>query len=283
VGFVVETIVKFLSAFLILAAGCVFGANPSFQSFSPTYFTTNNYVIQINPDVVLPPTAFLPNLDFEIFEYEHFGCGRNAGGQIGRHGWIQSNSGGAGIFFNTHANHWGTVELWTTSLVASTQTMLQSEAINRPVIPPVNAVVGWTNRVIWRLNGTNSCRAWVVITGGVGGFGLGAGTGLHNIGIFINTTNSDQILGYCNTTSLALNTSTNLGTLQSGQWYTNEWWSHISGVVCFTLNDGAVACISNNITSLPCQQAAAVAKTVGSTDTNILEIDEWFLVKAREL
>lgn len=219
--------------------------------------------------------------DYEFVVYEPFSGGSGNGGQIGKHGWTPSTSGGGGVNFSNAPNHWGTVNLETTALAGSIQSIFISASLNpnHATLPALNATSGWTNRIIWRLNGTNSCRAWIALHGGVGE-GTAAGSGLHNIGIFVNTTNTDQVMGYCNTTSLALNTSVNLGTLVSGQWNTNEWWCASAGTISFSMNGGAESTIASNVPTVPLQHVAAIMKVVNS-DVNVLEIDEWRTVKAR--
>lgn len=275
--FVVEAPMKFLTAAIgLVLAISVFGANPSFQSFAPADFTTNGYTIRIRPDVLTPPTTHLPNLVFDVYMDEHFGCGKNAGGQIGKYGWTQASGGGGGIELGTEPNHWGIARVRTTSLIGSAQTFFNADAMNtRPTIPPLSASTGWTNRIVWRLVGTNSCRIWIALTDATQ-FSLGAGARQQTFGVYMDTTNSNQIMGHTTTTATAgTTTQTNLGVLEDSRWYTNEFFSHISGVICFTLNNGALACVSNNITTEALIPAAAAVKTVDLTATNILEIDQW--------
>ncbi len=275
---------KFLFAFVLLFA--VFSAlapNPSYTRFSQSDFTTNGGVIRIRPEVLTPPTAALPNLGFDLFMDEHFGVGKNASANIGKYGWTQATSGGGGLELGTEENHWGTLRLRTTSLIGSDQEAFCGRALfNRPTIPPLNATTGWTNRVIWRMVGTNSCRFYMALSGATS-LSLGAGSRQQLITIFADTTNSAQILGMVTTTATGgTTTSTNLGVLQDNTWYTNEFWSHISGVICFNLNGGAGGCVSNNIATAALIPHTGVVKTVNSTATNIIEIDEWFLVKVRQ-
>ena len=274
---VVEETVKFLAVFIALVATSVFGANPSFRSFSPSDFTTNGYVIRLKPS-----TSFLPNLSFDVFMDEHFGCGRNSSAQIGKYGWTQVASTGGGAHYATYANHWGVMGIATVTNLGSSQGLFNAEAIStRPNIAPINASTGWTNRIVWRLVGTNALRMWIAMTDATS-FGLGAGARQDTLGIFMDTTNSPNIRGYTTTTATAgTTTETNLAVIVSGQWYTNEFFSFISGVICFTHNGGSLACVSNNITTAALIPAFAVTKTVGSTETNLLEIDDWFIYRQR--
>lgn len=290
-GPVVETPMKLKILFLFVIAAIiatiakVYGASPSYSNFATNHFTTNNVqagqvLIGIQPDVLFP-AAFLPNLFFEVYQNEHFGVGKNAGGQVGKYGWTQANSGGDGVTLNTHANHWGTVELRSGTNANTLQSIFNTVNTSRPTIARVNATAGWTNRIIWRLINTNAAQAYIAFHGGAG-FAIGGGGGEQNIGLFINTTNGPQIQGYCNTSSTLLFTATNLGAIVSGQWYTNSWLSYTPGVICFTLNDGPLACISNTIPTTPMSLGAGINKVIDAAGTNsILEIDEWFLFMTR--
>lgn len=251
------------------------GTNVAFFSnsvtFSQTVFVSNNVVFQGTP---LDPLAlWLPSVEYTLW-YDPFGSSVFAAGKLGRLGWTQSSigSGGLGATNSFAVNHFGTLELFTRNDAAnSIQAVFLSNALaGQPPIPPLGATTGWTNRFIWRITGsTNSFRCYIHLAGQntYTSFPIGSG-----IGIQINSTNSNQVRGFC--VHASTQTVTNLGAFALNQWMTNAFWSRIPGVMSFSLNEGPECAISNNIpTSALTPNIVVMTTAVGAAAT--LEIDEW--------
>lgn len=239
-------------------------------SFSQTVHVTNDIIFQGQP---LSTVQWLPSVDFQLW-YDPFQGFTAAAGKVGRLGWTQSSIGaGGGGFTNSSAvNHWGTLELFTRNDAAnSIQAVFLANAIaGQPPIPRVDATIGWTNRFIWRITGsTNAFRCYIHFAGQntYTSFPIGSG-----VGIQINSTNSNQVRGFC--VHASSQTTTNLGAFALDQWMTNAFWSRIPGVMSFSLNNGPECAISNNIpTSALTPNIVVMTTAVGTAAT--LEIDEW--------
>lgn len=245
-----------------------FGSN---VSFSGNVFVSNNVVFQGTP---LDPLAlWLPSVNFVLW-YDPFASSVFAGGKLGRLGWTQvsSGNGGLGVTNSFAQNHFGTMELLTRNDAAnSIQIVHLSNALaGQPSVPPLGAITGWTNRFIWRITGsTNSFRAYIHLAGQNTYTAVPIGSG---IGIMINSTNTDQVQGFCVHSSVQ--TRTNLGTFALNTWMTNAFWSRIPGVMSFSMNDGPECAISNNIpTSALTPNIVVMTTAVGTAAT--LELDEW--------
>lgn len=240
-------------------------------TFSQTVYVSNNVVFQGTP---LDPLAlWLPSVSFVLW-YDPFPSTVFAAGKIGRLGWSQSSigSGGLGVTNSFAANHFGTLELFTRNDAANSIQLihLSNATAGQPSIPPLGSTIGWSNRFIWRITGsTNAFRAYLHLAGQntYTSFPIGSG-----IGIQINSTNSDQVRGFC--VHASTQTVTNLGAFALNQWMTNSFWSRIAGVMSFSLNDGPECAISNNIpTSALTPNIVVMTTAVGTSAT--LEIDEW--------
>jgi len=227
-----------------------------------------------------PPEGQIPNTGWEVF-YEPWsgGCLQAVGGAAGRMGWKGQSSGVGQTTqtFTNDANHWGTIAIYTSTSANSIFTFFNSTALNnKPTIPALNGFTGWTNRFIWRMNGTNAGKAYIGLQSG----DLVLNSPLsHGIGILLITTNNNQIMGF--TCAGGSQSTTNLGGIIEGQWYTTQIWSTAAGVISYKLNDGAVATLSANVPSVALTPGFGLAKFTTATLTNQLELDEYVLIHAR--
>lgn len=254
------------------------GALPSYSNFNTNDFSTNTVIggqISVRKKAQFP----FPNVQYEVF-YEPFSSGgpNIVGASSGRMGWSQVSSGvGQGQRVPTNApNHWGTILLLTSQSANSIVGSFCGDQLNsKPQFPPLNNLTGWTNRIIWRITGSNSCKAWLVMQAADFNF---AANPANAMGLEMNTTNSNQIRGY---TSVSSSQSfTNLATIVENQWHTNEMWSTIAGVISFNIDGGPEAALSN-APSTALTPAFIIAKGVAATATNGLEVDEWVFIRAR--
>lgn len=240
-------------------------------SFSQDVFVTNNVIFQ--GQHLDPLALWLPGVEYTLW-YDPFQGFTTAAGKVGRLGWTQLSTGsGGGGFTNSFAvNHWGTLELFTRNDAANSiqAVFLSNATAGQPPIPRLDATTGWTNRFIWRITGsTNAFRCYIHLAGQntYTSFPIGSG-----IGIQINSTNSNQVRGFC--VHASTQTTTNLGAFALDQWMTNAFWSRIPGVMSFSLNSGPECAISNNIpTSALTPNIVVMTTAVGTAAT--LEIDEW--------
>ena len=277
--FTIIALITLIGLLIFVVASLSRGALPSYSNFNTNDFSTNEVIggqITIRTKAQFP----FPSVQYELF-YEPFTSGGPAtvGASSGRMGWSQTTSGvGQGQRVPTNApNHWGTILLLTSQSANSIQASFCGDQFNsKPQFPPLNNLTGWTNRIIWRATGTNSCKMWLVMQAADFNF---AAVPANAMGLEMNTTNSNQIRGYTSAASSQL--FTNLGTLVEGQWHTNEMWSTIAGVISFNM-DGGPECALSNAPSTALTPAFIVAKGVGATATNGLEIDEWSFVRTRQ-
>lgn len=253
---------------VFIATNAAFFSNS--VSFSQDVHVTNNVIFQGTP---LGNALWLPSVDYVLW-YDPFPSSVAAAGKFGRLGWTSSSIGAGSLgFTNSNAvNHWGTLELQTRNDAAnSIAAMFLGNAIaGQPPIPRVDATVGWTNRFIWRITGsTNSFRCYIHFAGQntYTSFPIGSG-----VGIQINSTNSNQVRGFC--VHASSQTTTNLGAFALNQWMTNAFWSRIPGVMSFSLNNGPECAISNNIPTSALTPNIVVMTTAVGTRAD-LEIDEW--------
>ena len=268
-----------LIALLLFLVARARGASPSYSNFNTNDFNTNP-VVGGQISIQLQPKYPFPNVQYEIF-YEPFSSGAPnvVGATSGRMGWSQTSSGvGQGRRIPTNApNHWGTILLLTSQSANSIQASFCGDQFNsKPQFPPLSNLTGWTNRIIWRMTGTNSCKAWLVMQAADFNF---AAVPQNAMGLEMNTTNSNQIRGY--TSVASVESFTNLATLVEEQWYTNEMWSSTAGVISFSINGGPEATLSTppNTALTP---AFIVGKGVAATPTNGLEVDEWVFIRTRQ-
>jgi len=265
----------FIFLFFIVAFSAVAQkANPSFQSFDPTQFDTNGYVITIDPGVITnATTSWLPGVGYEVW-YEPFSGGdvSTTSGTIGTLGWTEDADIGF-VGLTNAVNHWGLVSLITTASAGSKQSIYNSDCTNcRPTIPPMNATTGWTNRIIWRVTTTNSIRGFLSLIGTTGFISQSALA--EGVGVYFDTTNTASIMGM---TALASTLSTtNLGNFVAGQWYTNIIWCSSAGVFSFSMNGGAEATLNSNIPTSGLTPYFGILKTE-TTVISIMEVDEWAL------
>lgn len=246
-------------------------ANPSFKSFHQDDFDTNNYIITAN----VPPTSWLPGVGYEVW-YEPFSGGdvSTTEATIGALGWTEVAEGGA-VGLTNEVNHWGCVALLTTASAGSQQTVFNSDGTVAAIstIPALNATVGWTNRIIWRVNVTNSIKAHLALIGTTATFGQGALQ--SSIGIYINSTNSTQIMGMVSHASTL--STTNLETMVNAEWHTNHIWCNSSGVISFNIDGGPEATLNSNVPTSSLQPAFAIIKTETQGGISTLQVDEWTL------
>jgi hypothetical protein len=220
----------------------------------------------------------IPADSLEVW-YEPFSGGdiSTTEANIGALGWTEvANNGAVGMTNAT--GHFGIITLLTTASAGSLQTIFNSDNTNnRPTIPPLIAAIGWTNRVIWRILDTNSIKLHLTLSGTNTTFGQAALQ--ESIGIYMNTTNSTQIMGMVSANSVL--STTNLGTIQDATWYTNTIWSTTAGVISFSLNDGAEATLNSNIPAGPLTPNFSIIKTVTAGGISTLQVDEWLIIWKR--
>lgn len=223
--------------------------------------------------------SWFPNYSYEVW-YEPFQGGDVAAGTIGSLGWQQQSTGvgGGSINFSNSVGHAGVCTLSSSSSANSIQTLFNSDAPNnKPTIFPLNNSVGWTNRIIWRLVNTNDCKIYI---GFIGNANFTQSALENSVAIFYNGTNSNQIMGHTSAGSVV--TTTNLGVIQQSTWNTNEIWSHVSGTIFFSLNNGPTASISATIPTTSVTPAASVVKQILGAGLNAtLELDEWLFIWSR--
>lgn len=265
---------KTIAAFIIFVVLAIRAATPTYNNFAPADFTTNNFpTININPSRFAFATL---DLGYEIW-YEPFQGAGSGAGVSGSLGWTGASggAGGGGIAFSNAVGHAGTIAIQVSSSANSIHSIFNSTVVNsKPTIPPLNATTGWTNLIVWRINGTNSLKGYLVLqAGNLTQAALEAG-----MGIFVNTTNSNQIMGHCSSGSSV--STTNLGTLQDGVWYTNMMWSATAGVISFNLNGGPEATLSANVTSSALTPQMGLVKTVTGVAAS-LEVDLWVFLYRR--
>lgn len=246
----------------------VFGTN---VSVSQSVFVSNNIIFQGTP--LDPLSLWLPSVEYQLW-YDPFGSSTIAAGKVGRLGWttLSSGSGSLGFTNSFAVNHFGTLELFTRNDAANSiaAVFLSNTTAGQPPIPRLDSTTGWTNRFIWRITGsTNAFRCYIHLAGQNTYTAVPIGSG---IGIMINSTNTDQVQGFC--VHASTQTRTNLGGFALNQWMTNAFWSRIPGVMSFSLNEGPECAISNNIpTSALTPNIVVMTTAVGTAAT--LEIDEW--------
>lgn len=283
--------------------------NPAYRSFNTNHFETNGLVwpigiksnatiptITVSSNVIVeqsvyvsnsiilkgnllnPVALFIPTPSYDVF-YDPFSAGFSAGGgTFGKLGWSQTSAGtgGAGLAVSNAPGHFGTLTVNVTSTANSIQSMwLSFAANNRPFIPPLNSKTGWTNTWVWRFNGTNSVKGY---WGMIGNANYTQSALEQSIGIHINTTNNDQIMGHLSHASVV--STTNLGTLQDGVWYTNSIWCVSAGTILFNLNGGPPAALSANLTSSALTPSAGVVKTQAGVASSA-EFDVFLLTNLR--
>lgn len=269
---------KYLIALFLLVTTAAFAASPSYSNFDTNYFDTNTVtagqvIIKLNTNALVSATSWLPGVGYEVW-YEPFSGGQvsSTSATIGALGWSElADTGSIGV--TNAANHWGIITLIITAAAGNKQTLYNSDCTNcRPTIPPLNATIAWTNRVIWRLLATNSIKGYL---GFVGITGHNSLTNLQEgFGVYFNTTNTTQIMGM---TALANTLSTtNLGNFVSGAWHTNIIWSTTPGVFSFSMDGGAQATLSTTIPTSGLTPQFGIIKTE-TTVISILEVDEWAL------
>lgn len=124
---------------------------------------------------------------------------------------------------------------------------------------------------------TNDCKIYI---GFIGNANFTQSALENSVAIFYNGTNSNQIMGHTSAGSVV--TTTNLGVIQQSTWNTNEIWSHVSGTIFFSLNNGPTASISATIPTTSVTPAASVVKQILGAGLNAtLELDEWLFIWSR--
>jgi hypothetical protein len=199
------------------------------------------------------------------------------GGTIGSLAWTPQSggAGGGGVSVSNSPSHWGTLAITVSSSANSIEAVFGSSALNsKPSVSRMDQQTGWTNRIIWRLSLTNDLKAHLCWQNG--NFTQNA---LENsIGIFVNSTNSNQIMGMTSASSVL--STTNLGTVQNATWVTNEVWCATSGIISFSLNGGAEATLNSNLPTTGLTPAFGLLK-VAANNAAALEIDEWIMIWTR--
>ncbi len=265
------TNMKKLFALLFLFPLVASAALPSFRMFHPDDFDTNSYIITIDPNAIVPPaTSWIPGTGYEMW-YEPFSGGdvSTTAGIIGALGWTEvADAGNVGI--TNEPGHFGVVALATTAAISQQTIFNGDSATANPTIPRLINATGWTNRVIWRLTATNSLKAHIALIGTNTTFGQAALQ--ESIGIYLNTTNSTQIMGMVSANSVL--STTNLGTAVAAAWHTNHIWSSTAGVISFSMDGGAEATLNSNIPAGPLTPNFSVIKTE-ATALSHLQVDEW--------
>jgi len=260
-----------------------FGSNVTFKRFitnsqltasMPVWTDANKALVSVTP----PNLSWVPMPGREVW-YEPFnGNNMGSGGAHGALGWTaqSSGAGGGGVSVSNSPNHWGTVALTVSTSANSIEALFGSSALNsKPPVSRMDQQTGWTNRFIWRLSVTNDLKAHICWQNG--NFTQSA---LENsIGIFVNSTNSNQIMGMTSASSVL--STTNLGTIVAAQWYTNEIWCNSSGVISFSLNGGAEATLNSTLPTTGLTPAFGILK-VAANNAAALEIDEWVVVWTRQ-
>lgn len=238
-------------------------------------YVSNVIVVQGIP--LNPQTLWLPTLSYELW-YDPF-QGRDLGvGAIGQMGWTSVNLSSGTINVSNAVNHFGTVAMTTTATSnAGMFIHLSSTPVLKPVIPPLDNFAGWTNRFVWRMNGTNAVRAYVVMTAGTFTSTLEM---TNCIGVAMLSTTNNVMVGYVS--GAAANSTTNLngGTIVSEKWYTNHIWCATPGVISFTVNGGPEATLNANLPTVGLTPSVGFKKQAASVSS--MEIDEWMLVVKRQ-
>lgn len=244
-------------------------------TFNTDIYLSNAIIVQ--GTALNPQAQFLPTLDYELWYDPFQGRDLNAGA-VGQLGWTSVNLGSGAIAVSNAVNHFGTIAMTTTaSSNGGMHIHLSSVPVLKPVVPPLNATAGWTNRIIWRLNGTNAVRGYLVFTAGTFTSTLDM---TNAIGIAIHSSTNASIMGYCANASSVSTTNLDGGTLVSEKWYTNFIWSASPGVISFNVNGGAAATLSANIPTVALTPNIGFRKFAASVSS--LEIDDWMLVIARQ-
>lgn len=244
-------------------------------NFHNDIFVDNEIIVQGQP--LNPQTLWLPTLDYELW-YDPFAGRDLAAGAVGQMGWTSVNLSSGTINVSNAVNHFGTIAMTTTATSNGGMFIhLSSTPVLKPVVPPLNSFAGWTNRFIWRLNGTNAVRAYVVMTAGTFTSTLEM---TNCIGIAALTTTNSTIMGYVS--GAAANSTTNLtgGEIVSERWYTNYVWCASPGVISFNVNGGPEATLNANLPTVGLTPSVGFKKQAASVSS--MEIDEWMLVVRRQ-
>lgn len=260
----------FLSIVLVCAAFMARGAAPAFWDFNINHFLTNG-----SPWEIALSTNINNQLGFHFFQnneywYDPFSGSALSAGTVGQLGWVPVGSPAV----SNAVGHFGTLALTTTASAGNGSYCFLSTTTNtRPCIPPLHTEINWTNRIIWRVNGTNAAKVYLVLQNGIWGQTLFADA----IGLWMNTTNNNQILGVCSSSSSV--STTNLGNLVDNAWYTNEIWSTTAGTIAFSLNGGAAAHLSANVPTVALTPLMGALKPTATAAVS-LEIDKWILIRS---
>jgi hypothetical protein len=274
-------IMKFFATLICVIAliGNVFGALPSYNNFNTNDFTTTNLIAgQISIRTIPKATSWIPITGYEVW-YEPFTGGDNTAGLTGALGWSPSGSGT--LNFSNSVNHFGTVALTISTTAGLVYQLFNGDTVQtRPSIPPLDATVGWTNRIIWRIANTNLLRAYLVLQDGA--FVQGGIEPTNCIGFAVVTTNANQIMGFTSGGAVGNFSTTNLGAIVDAQWQTNEVWSTTAGVISFNMNGGPEATLSANIPTRSLTPTMGMIRNSVSAAASTLEIDEWTLIWTRQ-
>ncbi len=247
------------------AVDIIAGSGITVDTNTPRAFTINT-----------GPSAWIAGLAYEMY-YEPWGLGNHVT-DIGALSWTaqSAGAGGGGQSVSNAPGHFGLTTISTSTSANSIHSLFNSSTLNaKPSIPPLNATIGWTNTWIWRIVNTNSLKAYLCLQ--AGNFTQSA---LENgIGIMLNTTNNNQIMGFCASSSAT--TTTNLGTVQNNTWYTNRFGSTSSGVIFFSLQDGTMGHINSNVPTTGLTPSASLVKTEAGTAA-FLDLDDYIGVYTRQ-
>lgn len=244
-------------------------------TFHSDIYVSNQIVVQGIP--LNPQTLWLPTLDYELW-YDPF-AGRDLGvGAVGQMGWTSVNLGSGTINVSNAVNHFGTIAMTTTATSNGGMFIhLSSTPVLKPVIPPLDNFAGWTNRVVWRLNGTNAVRGYVVFTAGTFTSTLDM---TNAIGIAIHSMTNTSLMGYCAGASAVSTTNLGGGTIVSERWYTNYIWCRTPGVISFNVNGGPEATLNANIPTVGLTPSIGFKKFAATVSS--MEVDDWLLVIKRQ-
>lgn len=299
---------KFLFLLLVSITTISAQQNPAYRSFNTNHFNTNQppaqtWPISINSNLSLssltitnnlivqndiyvsnsivvqgvvldPQSLWIPTLAYEAW-YDPFNGSALTDGTAGSLGWtdVSAGAGGGNTAVSNAVGHFGTIANTTSTSSNSIQYLhLSSSLSGKPCIPPLNNFAGWTNRIVWRINVTNDCRAWFIFQAGTFTSTL---THSNAIGIFVDTGTTDQIMGFTSD-AVVSSTTTNLGTLQSTVWNTNYIWCDTAGVISFSLNNGPRATINTTLPTSGLTPAMGIVKTAAANAVS-QEIDDWLL------
>lgn len=219
------------------------------------------------------------DLFYEVY-YDPFGVNDNSTGpNIGGLNWTAQSAGvgGGGIANSNAVGHVGLTTLNVSSSANSIHSIFNSSSLNsKPTIPRLDTATGWTNTWIWRLNTTNSAKVFLCLENG--NFTVNPATIENGIGIFVNTTNNDQVMGFCASNSVM--TTTNLGTIENSTWYVTRFGSTTAGTIFYSLNDGTMAHINSNVPTNTLTPGASLLKTVTGVASS-LDLDVYLGVYIR--